>query len=74
MKFYCYRLMVRPFPDFNILHRSCRLMQQFAVDMYVKVETERLNFLRAKQKDLRAENYSDFTDALLRGKLARKPN
>ena len=66
MKFYNFRLMVRPPPDFNTLHRCRRLMQQYIVDMYVKVETERLKFLRLNQKTLRAENYSDLTDALYR--------
>ena len=42
MKFYAFRLMIRPSPDFNILHRFRKLMKQFVVDMYVKVETERL--------------------------------
>ena len=65
MKFYCHRLMVRPSPDFNALHKSQRLMQQYIVDMAVKVESERLAFLRAKQKQLRAENYSTFADAVL---------
>ena len=40
-------------------------MQQYIVDMAVKVESERLAFLRAKQKQLRAENYSIFADAVL---------
>ena len=37
------------------------------VDMYVKVETERLNFLRHHRKSLRAETYSDIRDALMEG-------
>ena len=66
MQFYSHMLMIRRLPNFNTLHRCRRLMQQFVVDMYVKVETERLNFLRRDQKKLRAETYSDFTDAILR--------
>ncbi|XP_065831980.1 uncharacterized protein [Oscarella lobularis] len=33
--------------------------------MYVKIETDRLNFVRYNQKELRAETYSNFADALL---------
>ena len=65
MKFYAYRLMVRRQPDFNTLLRCRRAMQQYVVDMYVKIETDRLNFVRYHQKELRAETYSNFADALL---------
>ena len=71
MKFYSYRLMVRAPPDFNTPLRCRRSMQQYVVDMYVKVETERLAFIRAKQKELRADSYSCFTDALTQSKLSQ---
>ena len=67
MKFYAFRLMIRPETDFNTLHRYRRLTQQFFVDMYVKVDAERLRFIKAKQKELRADSYAEFTDALSRG-------
>ena len=41
-------------------------MQQFVVDINVKVEIERLKFFRRDQKKLRAETYFDFIDAILR--------
>ena len=66
MKFYAFLMMFRPDPDFNTLLRCGKLMQQFIVDMYVKIESDRLNFLRHNQKKLRAENYSEFSDALSR--------
>ena len=66
MKFYAFLMMFRPDPDFNTLLRWGKLMQQFIVDMYVKIESDRLNFLRHNQKKLRAENYSEFSDALSR--------
>ena len=55
MKVYAFRLLIRPSPDFNTLHRFRKHMQQFVVDMYVKVETERLRFVRLSQKERCAE-------------------
>jgi len=46
-------------------NRWCRrLFQQFAVDMYVKVETERLAFIRFNQAKLRSENYKHLRVAI----------
>ncbi|UYV75439.1 hypothetical protein LAZ67_13000277 [Cordylochernes scorpioides] len=44
----------------------CRgeLTNQFWVDMYAKVESERLSFIRRNQKKLRTENYIHLQDAL----------
>ena len=67
IKLYAFRLMIRPSPDFNTLHRFQKLMQQFVVDMYVNVETERLQFVRSCQKELHAESYAEFIDVLLQG-------
>ena len=44
-----------------------RLMQQYVVDMYAKIEQLRLNFIRNNQKQLRAELYEGLYDAILRG-------
>lgn len=44
-----------------------RLFNQFLVDMYAKIETERLNFIRFKQSKLRAENYVHLKDAMCKG-------
>ncbi|KAE9541875.1 hypothetical protein AGLY_003866 [Aphis glycines] len=41
-----------------------RLMRQFLVDIYAKIETKRLNFIRNHQKQLRAENYIHLKDAV----------
>lgn len=48
MNYYAYRLMIRQNAD-NYLLRFRRLFQQYCVDMYVKIETERLNFIRLNQ-------------------------
>ena len=63
LQFYAFRLMLRP-NDFNILLRAGKLSHQFFVDMYVKIETERLSFYRKNQKKLRAENYCHLRDAI----------
>ena len=64
MKYYAYRFMTRQ-NDFNMLQRSRRLFQIYAVDMYAKVETERLLFIRREQSKLRADQYCNLQDAML---------
>ena len=49
------------------LLRAKRLFQQFFVDAYCKIETERLQFLRREQKALHADCYQDLRDAILDG-------
>ncbi|GFR63725.1 hypothetical protein ElyMa_005489700 [Elysia marginata] len=63
MCFYAYRLMVRE-GSFNIILRCRKLYLQFAVDMYAKVETERLQFIRHNQIRLRAVEYIHLRDAI----------
>ncbi|EFN61253.1 Uncharacterized ATP-dependent helicase YHR031C, partial [Camponotus floridanus] len=63
MNFYAYRLMIRLSEDNHIL-RCRRLFHQFAVDMYVKIETERLTYIRLHQKELRSEQYIHLRDAM----------
>ena len=53
--------MIRQDAD-NHLLRYRRLFQQYSVDMYVKVETERLNFIRFNQSKLRSEEYVRLRD------------
>ena len=59
-----YRLMVQSGETFNILHRMGRLFQQYIVDMYVKIEGERLSFLRHNQRKLRADVYQGLADVI----------
>ena len=47
------------------LHRSKGLFLQFVLDMYVKIETERLNYIRTHQKELRVEDYGYLKDAII---------
>ncbi|XP_040210356.1 uncharacterized protein LOC120941146 [Rana temporaria] len=64
MDFYAYRLMVRENEQNHIL--NCRqLFHQFIVDMYAKIESERLLFIRLNQSKLRVEEeYIHLRDAV----------
>ncbi|XP_044597781.1 uncharacterized protein LOC123274285, partial [Cotesia glomerata] len=69
MDFYAYRIMIRDNQSNHIL--KCRqLFQQFIVDMYAKVESERLNFIRYNQSKLRAEEYIHLRDTISNDKEA----
>ncbi|GFW26104.1 ATP-dependent DNA helicase [Trichonephila clavipes] len=61
--FYAYHIMVRH-NNFKLLLRCRLLFHQFLVDMYVKVESERLRFITLSQTKLRAENYIHLQDAI----------
>ena len=51
----------------SVLLRAKRLFHQFLVDVYCRIETERLQFLRREQKTLRADCYQDLRDAVTDG-------
>ena len=51
----------------SVLLCAKRLFQQYLVDAYCKIETERLQFLRREQASLRADCYQDLRDAILDG-------
>jgi len=57
MDFYMYHMMVRVPPYHSNLLSFRAVGNQYWVDMYVKVETERMNYLRFNQSQLRAEDY-----------------
>ena len=61
-QYYCFHMMVR---DCNYLLQGARLFQQYLVDAYCKIETERLQFLRREQQTLRVDNYTSLRDCLL---------
>ena len=56
MDFYAHRLMVRSDSFYHLL-RCRNLLHQFMVDMYAKIETERLIYIRLNQRSLRVDNY-----------------
>ena len=61
LQFYHWRFLTRPG---NYLLLGRRLLQQFMVDAYAKIETERLQSLRREQSALRPDNYKEFHDAI----------
>ncbi|XP_074298906.1 uncharacterized protein LOC141629882 [Silene latifolia] len=56
-----YKLEIQPG---NLLLRGGRLFQQFIVDMYVKIENTRLDFIRLNQDTIRADLYQGILDTL----------
>ncbi|GFX59287.1 ATP-dependent DNA helicase [Trichonephila clavipes] len=64
MNYYSYRLMIRQNAENHIL--KCRqLFHQYIVDMYAKIETERLLYIRLNQTELRSEQYIHLRDAIV---------
>ena len=63
-QFYSYRLTRRGENDFNILLRAGKLTQQYIVDMYAKIEQQRLSYLYNNQKQLRADLYNGMLDVI----------
>ncbi|XP_072392278.1 uncharacterized protein [Diabrotica undecimpunctata] len=63
MKYYAHRIMVTQHQD-NYILRYRQLFHQYIVDMYAKVESERLRFLRFNQAKLRSEEYIHLRDAV----------
>ncbi|KAH7510543.1 hypothetical protein FEM48_ZijujUnG0119500 [Ziziphus jujuba var. spinosa] len=62
-EYYSYKLQIRSLNDSMILHIG-RLLQQFVVDMYVKLETSRLDYFRKNQTEIRAELYQGIMDSV----------
>jgi len=63
MDFYAYRIMTRVGEDNHLL--TCRqLFHQFIVDMYAKIESERLLYIRNNQQKLRSKQYIHLKDAI----------
>ncbi|XP_058222040.1 uncharacterized protein LOC131332039 [Rhododendron vialii] len=65
-EFYAYRLQIRPNTN-SILLNCGRLLQQFVVDMYVKIETSRLDYFRNKQEEIRFDLYQGIVDSVNQG-------
>ncbi|XP_074313810.1 uncharacterized protein LOC141649005 [Silene latifolia] len=65
-EYYCYRLQIRP-TNSSILLRSGRLLQQYIVDMYIKIETTRLDYIRNNQNVIRADLYQGVIDSYAAG-------
>ncbi|CAA7054895.1 unnamed protein product [Microthlaspi erraticum] len=57
-EFFAYKIMQRG-NQFNVLHYTGKLYQQFLVDAFTMMEAERIGFLKLNQKTLRADSYSN---------------
>jgi len=55
--------MIRENED-NYILKCRRLFHQYAVSIYVKVETKRLTFIRLNQEKLRSEEYIHLRNAI----------
>ncbi|XP_035843847.1 uncharacterized protein LOC110931184 [Helianthus annuus] len=55
-EFFAYRIQDR-INQFSLILNSKRLFQQFLVDAYTMIESERLRYIRYQQKDLRSDTY-----------------
>jgi hypothetical protein len=67
--FYSYRLQIRK-DDYNSIMKLRRLLQQYAVDQWAKIELSRMNWVRSNQATIRAEKYSGLMDAANENDLA----
>ncbi|XP_060202830.1 uncharacterized protein LOC132631247 [Lycium barbarum] len=65
-EYYCYKLQIRDNEDNETLH-SGRLFQQYSVDEFIKVETQRLDFLLFNQDLFRLEVLAGLRDLLRQG-------
>lgn len=65
-EFYAYRFQIRKDTN-SILLESARLLQQYAVDMYVKIETSRLDYFKNRQKEIRADLYQGIVESVNHG-------
>ncbi|XP_020963329.1 uncharacterized protein LOC110264976 [Arachis ipaensis] len=65
-EFFSYRIQMR-LEGSSILLHSRRLFQQFLVDSYTMIESERLRYLRNNQPKLRVDKYNSLHESLVRG-------
>ncbi|XP_073030017.1 uncharacterized protein [Primulina eburnea] len=65
-EYYCYRLQIRENSSSLLLYGG-RLLQQFVVDMYIKLETTRLDYYRRNQAEIRSELYQGIVDSVVNG-------
>jgi hypothetical protein len=61
-EFFAYRIQDRS-TNFSLILNSRRLFQQFLVDAYTMIESERLYYIRNQQKVLRCQTYENLRNA-----------
>ena len=64
-EYYCYKLHIRAQDKYLLLHIS-RLLQQYVIDVYIKIETSRLEFygIDENQYRLRIKIYQGLLDSV----------
>ncbi|KAD7117111.1 hypothetical protein E3N88_04379 [Mikania micrantha] len=62
-EFFAYRILDRA-NSFSLILNARRLYQQFLVDAYTMIESERLYFIRNQQKILRCESYENLRNVV----------
>ncbi|XP_071921748.1 uncharacterized protein [Coffea arabica] len=65
-EYYAYRFQIRKQNTPSILN-TARSFQQYVVDMYVKIERQRLDFHRKRQKLIRTEQLQGVMDSVVEG-------
>ncbi|XP_020275831.1 uncharacterized protein LOC109850265 [Asparagus officinalis] len=66
-EYYCYKVKIRDTRQSTVLTSAGRLFHQYAVDMYIKLETTRLDYFRKKQSEIRAELFQGIVDSVAAG-------
>ncbi|XP_076927916.1 uncharacterized protein LOC143591651 [Bidens hawaiensis] len=66
-EYYCYKFQIRSAE--NALLFGGRLLQQFGVDVYIKLETSRLHFFQRNQDKIRADLYQGIVDCVHAGEV-----
>ncbi|XP_035843868.1 uncharacterized protein LOC118490374 [Helianthus annuus] len=66
-EYYCYNFQIRSTE--NVLLFGGRLLQQFVVDVYIKIETSSLEFCERNQAKIRAELYQGLVDCVNAGEV-----
>ncbi|KAI7756269.1 hypothetical protein M8C21_015503 [Ambrosia artemisiifolia] len=66
-EYYCYKFQIRSME--NVLLLGGRLLQQFVVDVYIKLETSRLKFYERNQSRIRADLYQGIVDCVHLGEV-----
>ncbi|XP_027150281.1 uncharacterized protein LOC113750513 [Coffea eugenioides] len=68
-EYYYYRFQMKNDDESMLLH-ALRLLQQYVVDIYVKIETSRLNFHRNKQNTIRTKALQGIMDSVSLGQTS----
>ncbi|KAJ9566736.1 hypothetical protein OSB04_002702 [Centaurea solstitialis] len=66
-EYYCYKFQIRS--NDNVILLGGRLFQQFVVDVYIRIETSRLEFCERNQAKIRADLYQGVVDCVNAGEV-----